>query len=138
MTDLTELIKTPVFSSDVYGVDLTAIADIQPDAVPDETVAHGEYLNIHIIADGRNPQYQGIENPHVVLFFVHPDTGFMLGKLENVVYASMYTDIPVDELKLVEGFDEPGLIGVNLQIWSYQSDEPLLELCVAPLSMTLN
>lgn len=138
MTDITEVIKTPAFRSDVPGFDIMAVADIEPTLEPGEQIAHQEYINIRIVADGSNTRYSGVENSQVVLFFVHPDSKFMLGKQDEIVYASMYTDLPVDELVLVEGFDVPGLIGINLQIWSKASDEPLLEVCVAPKEVIMN
>tara|TARA_B100000508_G_C11450610_1_gene273813 strand:- start:1095 stop:1514 length:420 start_codon:yes stop_codon:yes gene_type:complete len=137
MNDVTEFIKTPEHHSDVLGYDLTAIADIEPSVTPNEQVAHQEYINVQVIPDGTNPTYRDTLSPHIVVFFVHPSIKMMVGRYENALYVSMYTDVPVNRLVLTEKFDTPGLIGLCLEFWSEKSqDEPIFELCVAPLPVT--
>lgn len=130
---VTDIIKTPLFRSDVPGIDLHVTTDIQPETEPDHIIAHSEYIGVYIITDGSNRQYTNIYNQTVALFFTHPHSELLCGRDDGVLYAGLPSDIPVDKLILVDQTFDVDIPGINLEVWSNDHELPLITLAIAPL-----
>ena len=141
---VTEIITKPKFVSEVPGFGLFVLTDIQPETVPDELIAHAEYVEAHVLSDHTNPSYRKLTNPRVVLIFTNPEAEFMCDAHEDILYVSIPANLEVVELRLIENFhdDEPEMHGLNLDVWVKESDSsriiPFCGLVIAPAEVTVH
>ena len=133
MSLCTEISPTLKHTSSVFGLDLTVTAGVEPSLHPEEGIAHAEYYFIEVFTDGTNTSYPKVAFPQVVLFFVEPDVTFISGVQDGILYASMYTDIPIGKITLDENTTEEKHLGANIIIWSKDEVDMICEFLVAPL-----
>lgn len=128
------LITKPVCRSEDAAFACTVDVRTEPPPIDHPPDEHKAYYLVQIASTGQPSCYQLIR-PTIVLFFVAPDADLYIMDRAGIFYCSIYSDLPIYELRLQERLADQTLLGIHLQIWCVEEKRQVIqhEILVATL-----